>query len=136
MVIGAGVGALNELAIWRPLRRRGTGLIAALVVSIGLSLLLRYLYQIIFGGFSEAYADYRGQRAVDYGLFRMTNVDLATIVICLVVLVLVAVMLQRTRIGKAMRAVADNRDLAASSGIRSEERRVGKECRSRWSPYH
>jgi branched-chain amino acid transport system permease protein len=47
----------------------------------------------------------------------MTPVDLATIVICLVVLVLVALMLQRTRIGKAMRAVADNRDLAASSGI-------------------
>ncbi len=51
MVIGAGVGALNELAIWRPLRRRGTGLVAALVISIGLSLLLRYLYQVIFGFF-------------------------------------------------------------------------------------
>src|SRR2546429_9409812 len=25
---------------------------------------------------------------------------------------------------------------AASFGVRSEERRVGKECRSRWSPYH
>ena len=25
---------------------------------------------------------------------------------------------------------------AVRSGIRSEERRVGKECRSRWSPYH
>ena len=25
---------------------------------------------------------------------------------------------------------------AQNSGIRSEERRVGKECRSRWSPYH
>src|SRR5260370_26726287 len=23
-----------------------------------------------------------------------------------------------------------------ATGIRSEERRVGKECRSRWSPYH
>src|SRR3712207_8726728 len=102
MVIGAGVGALNELAIWRPLRRRGTGLIAALVVSIGLSLLLRYLYQIICGGFSEPYSDYRGQLAVDYGLFRMTNADLASLVISLVVLVLVAVMLQRTKIGKAM----------------------------------
>ena len=117
MVIGAGIGALNELAIWRPLRRRGTGLVAALVISIGLSLLLRYLYQIIFGGGSEAYADYRGQRAVDYGPFTMTNADLASIVIALVVLVLVAVMLQRTKIGKAMRAVSDNRDLAASSGI-------------------
>jgi neutral amino acid transport system permease protein len=117
MIAGAAIGALNELGLWRPLRRRGTGLIAALVVSIGLSLLLRYLFQIIYGGRSEAYADFRGQRAVDYGLFRMTPVDLATIIICLVVLVLVALMLQRTRIGKAMRAVADNRDLAASSGI-------------------
>ena len=47
----------------------------------------------------------------------MTNADLFSIIICVVVLVLVALMLQRTKIGKAMRAVADNRDLAASSGI-------------------
>ena len=26
--------------------------------------------------------------------------------------------------------------VTASSSVRSEERRVGKECRSRWSPYH
>jgi neutral amino acid transport system permease protein len=117
MIAGAAIGAFFELGLWRPLRRRGTGLIAALVVSIGLSLLLRYLYQIIYGGFSEAYGDFRGQRATDFGFFRMTPVDIATIIICLVVLVLVALMLQRTKIGKAMRAVADNRDLAASSGI-------------------
>jgi branched-subunit amino acid ABC-type transport system permease component len=117
MIAGAAIGAANELGLWRPLRRRGTGLIAALVVSIGLSLLLRYLFQVIYGGFSNAYSDYRGQRATDYGLFRMTPINVATIFICAVVLVLVALMLQRTRIGKAMRAVADNRDLAASSGI-------------------
>ena len=27
-------------------------------------------------------------------------------------------------------------DMEGMAGIRSEERRVGKECRSRWSPYH
>jgi branched-subunit amino acid ABC-type transport system permease component len=117
MIVGAAVGALNELALWRPLRRRGTGLIAALVVSIGLSLMLRYLIQIVYGGRSNPYADYQTGRSVDYGLFRMTNADLATILICVFVLVLVALMLQKTKIGKAMRAVADNRDLAASSGI-------------------
>ncbi|SHH30115.1 branched-chain amino acid transport system permease protein [Geodermatophilus nigrescens] len=116
MVAGAAVGALNELALWRPLRRRGTGLIAALVVSIGLSLLLRYLIQIVYGGRSSPYQVATG-RAVDYGLFTLTNRALVSIVVSLVVLVLVAVMLQRTKIGKAMRAVADNRDLAASSGI-------------------
>ncbi|MCZ2828231.1 branched-chain amino acid ABC transporter permease [Modestobacter sp. VKM Ac-2986] len=117
MIVGAAVGALNELAIWRPLRRRGTGLVAALVVSIGLSMLLRYLVQIVYGGFSSPYADFQTQRTIDYGVFTMTNRSLASIVISVVVLVLVALMLQRTAIGKAMRAVADNRDLAASSGI-------------------
>ncbi len=117
MVAGAAVGAMNELLLWRPLRRRGTGLIAALVVSIGLSLLLRYLIQIVYGGFSNPYADFQSQRAQNYGVFTLTNRALASIVIALVVLVLVALMLQRTKIGKAMRAVSDNRDLAASSGI-------------------
>src|SRR5256886_14533506 len=32
--------------------------------------------------------------------------------------------------------IADSKELAAMGGSRSEERRVGKECRSRWSPYH
>jgi branched-chain amino acid transport system permease protein len=118
MLVGAAVGALNELGIWRPLRGRGTGLVAALVVSIGLSMALRYLIQIFYGGRSNPYrGSLGGTRAVDYGLFRMTGNDLVTIIICLVVLVLVALMLQRTKIGKAMRAVSDNRDLAASSGI-------------------
>ena len=118
MLVGAAVGALNERGIWRPLRGRGTGLVAALVVSIGLSMALRYLIQIFYGGRSNPYrGSLGGTRAVDYGLFRMTGNDLVTIIICLVVLVLVALMLQRTKIGKAMRAVSDNRDLAASSGI-------------------
>ncbi len=117
LFVGAAVGALNELGLWRPLRNRGTGLVAALVVSIGLSLALRYMVQVIYGGRSQPYDAFRGQRAVDYGLFRMTNSDLVTICIALAVLLLVALMLQKTKIGKAMRAVSDNRDLAASSGI-------------------
>jgi neutral amino acid transport system permease protein len=117
MIGGAAFGALNELGLWRPLRRRGTGLIAALVVSIGLSLMLRYLIQIVYGGFSNPYSGLGTSRAVDYGLFRLTNQSLISIIVSVVVLVLVAVMLQRTKIGKAMRAVSDNRDLAASSGI-------------------
>jgi neutral amino acid transport system permease protein len=117
MVAGGFVGALNELGLWRPLRRRGTGLIAALVISIGLSLALRYLIQIVYGGFSNPYVNYQNQRAVNYGVFTLTNRALYSIILSVIVLLVVAGMLQRTKIGKAMRAVADNRDLASSSGI-------------------
>lgn len=117
MLIGALLGAANELGIWRRLRRRGAGLIAQLVVSIGLSIALRYLVLIFFGGRSESFTDYTAQTVRDYGPIALTDKDLSAIIIAIVVLVAVALLLQRTRIGKAMRAVADNRDLAASSGI-------------------
>jgi branched-chain amino acid transport system permease protein len=117
IVLGCAVGALNELGIWRPLRRRRCGLIAQLVVSIGLAIALRYLVLIFFGGRSESFADYNSQVARSYGPIALTDKDLATIVISVLVMVGIALLLQRTRIGKAMRAVADNRDLAACSGI-------------------
>ncbi|MGH3973401.1 MAG: branched-chain amino acid ABC transporter permease, partial [Pseudonocardiaceae bacterium] len=120
IIVGAAIGAANDLGIWRPLRRRRAGLIAQLVISIGLALVLRHLVLIFFGGRSEAFADYTNQVERDYGIISITDKDVATIVISLAVLVGIALLLQRTRIGKAMRAVADNRDLAAASGINVE----------------
>ncbi|MGU3431411.1 ABC transporter permease subunit [Actinomycetes bacterium M1A6_2h] len=117
VIVGVAVGWLNNAIVWRPLRRRRTGLIAQLVVSIGLAILLRYLILIFYSDRSQSFVDYRAQTENEWGPFAITNVNLACIIISVVVLLLVALMLQRTRIGKAMRAVADNKDLAASSGI-------------------
>ncbi|RUP40038.1 MULTISPECIES: branched-chain amino acid ABC transporter permease [unclassified Gordonia (in: high G+C Gram-positive bacteria)] len=117
IVAGVGIGILNELGIWRPLRRRGVGLVAMLVVSIGLGLILRYLILIFFSDRSKPFDDYQIRKQIGSGAFAITPVNLWCIIISLVTILAVAVMLQKTRIGKAMRAVADNRDLAASSGI-------------------
>jgi len=43
-------GYLQDKFLWQPLRRRGTGLIAALIVSIGFAILIRYFFLFIFGG--------------------------------------------------------------------------------------
>ncbi len=117
VIIGGVAGGLNERLLWRPLRKRGTGLIAMLVISIGLSILARYLIQVFYSDRSHAYTDYGNQTARDYGPVNLTDKDLSSIVLSLLVLVGVALLLQRSRIGKAMRAVADNRDLASASGI-------------------
>ena len=117
VLLAAALGGVQDRLLWRPLRGRGTGLIAMLVVTIGLALFLRGLYLYLFGGSSRPYDSYRGQVAKDYGLFSLTTKDIASIVICIVVLLVFAFLLLRTRIGKATRAVADNPALAASSGI-------------------
>jgi branched-chain amino acid transport system permease protein len=117
MVIGGAAGGAFDLTVWRPLRRRKTGLIAMLVVSIGLSMLLRYVFLYQFGGRTRPYGDYNLQRAIDLGPVSIVPKDLWSIAISLSVLLVVGALLQATRIGKAMRAVADNPDLAASSGI-------------------
>ena len=115
--IGFVVGLGLERGIFSPLRRRGTSLIALIVVTIGMSLFVRYVFLYVFGGRTRAYADYTAQRGWNIGPVVLTPAALSSIVISIVVLGLVGFLLQRTRIGKAIRAVADNRDLASASGI-------------------
>jgi neutral amino acid transport system permease protein len=113
----AAFGYAQDVGFWRPLRRRGTGNIALMIISIGVSLLLRYLLLYFFGGDTRPYAQYVDQSAYEIGPLLFAPKDIAIIAISLVVLVMVSLALARTRIGKAMRAVSDNPPLAASSGI-------------------
>jgi branched-chain amino acid transport system permease protein len=117
VLTGGLAGAALDKGLWRPLRRRGTGLIALLVISIGLGLLLRYLFLYQFGGNTRPFAQYAVQRAIDLGPVAIAPKDIISILLSLAVLAAVGLALMRTKAGKAMRAVADNPDLAASSGI-------------------
>jgi neutral amino acid transport system permease protein len=124
VVVAAILGGLIDRGMFRPLRRRGVGLFQLLVVTIGLSLVLRYGLLIVFGGSRRQYTDFIGQEAVRLGPLSQTPRNLVIMALSVLVLVLVGLALQKSRMGKAMRAVADNRDLAESSGI-NVERVVG-----------
>lgn len=117
ILLTVGMGAGLDRGLWRPLRGRRTGLITMLVISIGLSLLLRNALQMWFGGGSDKYAQYAIGNTLTLGPVTTTDKNLWIIALSIVTLVGVGLVLQKTRIGKAMRAVADNRDLAESSGI-------------------
>jgi branched-chain amino acid transport system permease protein len=110
-------GFLLETGVWRPLRGRGTSLTSMMIVSIGLGLAARYLYLYLYGGRSQAYRQYAVQRQTDFGPVSLTDRELVSMLICVVVLLGVAVFLQRTRQGKAVRAVSDNPDLSSATGI-------------------
>ncbi len=110
-------GWANDAGLWKPLRRRGTGLIAAMIVSIGLGIFLRYFFLYLFSGVTRSYPDYRGAKGIDFGPISLAAVDYWSMAVAVVVLAATILALVRTRIGKATRAVADNPALAAASGI-------------------
>ena len=110
-------GFLAETGIWRPLRRKGVSLTSMMIVSIGAGLAARYLYLYTFGGRSRAYREYAVQEAVDIGPISLTKRDMISMLICVLVLLAMALFLQKSRQGKAIRAVSDNPELASATGI-------------------
>jgi branched-subunit amino acid ABC-type transport system permease component len=119
-VLSGAFGWFQDFVLWGPLRKRGTGLIAMMIVSIGLSIFLRNIYQYFAGGDSKNYTQFSSPEPYELGPILITSKDLAVIGLSLAVLTAAVLALQRTRTGKAMRAVADSPALAASSGINVE----------------
>ncbi len=120
VVVGAGIAAGIDRGIFRPLRQRKVGLISMLVVSIGLAFVIRHVILFQFGGQRRPYTDYTLQQGIQMGPIRLQPVEMWVMGLSVLILVLVALMLTKTKLGKGMRAVADNRDLAESSGINVE----------------
>jgi branched-chain amino acid transport system permease protein len=114
-------GWAQDRYIWKKLRKRGTGLIAMLVVSIGLGLLVRYMYLYIFGGNKEQYSQYAGQPGWQFGPLSLTPKATISVVIGLILLAAAIAWLLKSTMGKASRAVADNPALASASGINVEQ---------------
>jgi branched-chain amino acid transport system permease protein len=110
-------GFLQDRYLWKPLRKRGTGLIAMLVVSIGLGLLARYLFLYLFGGNKQQFLQYAGQPGWQLGPISITPKATIGMLLGIVLIGLTIAWLLKSQLGKASRAVADNPALAAASGI-------------------
>ena len=117
VALGGLFGLALNVFIFGKLRKRGVGLISQLVVSVGLSIVLRNMYLYQFGGRTKPLNDYSAQTVMRLGPTSITPRDLTTAILSLLVLVAVALFIQKSRTGKAIRAVSDNPTLASSTGI-------------------
>lgn len=106
--------------LWKPLRKRQTGLIAAMIVSIGLAIALRYIILFFFGGAPKSYKQFAGQPGIEFGPIFITPKAIVLSIIAAVFLVATIAWLKGSRIGKATRAVSDNPALASASGVNVE----------------
>lgn len=120
LVAGGILGFVQEHAIWRRLRHRKTSLTSMMIVSIGMALSVRYVILFMFGGRTESYVQYAVQSAdtrIEIWKVSILQRTAWIMVVSLIVIIGLAFFLLRTRFGKAIRAVSDNPELAASTGI-------------------
>ncbi|MFC7076487.1 branched-chain amino acid ABC transporter permease [Haloarcula halophila] len=112
---------LLDRLTYRPMRDSGS--ISLLIASIGVALALRYGIAFVFGTQTSGVATSGLQvtlLALPSGTVTITDNELTLLVVSVVAMLGVHVLLQRTKLGKAMRAMADNEDLARVTGIPTE----------------
>ena len=112
-------GGLLEVFLFKPLRKKEVGNIAVLVVTIGLSVLVRHLYLLFATGRVQNFP-LELQRRQTYLFFDMTPRNLKVLIAGIIVMIIVGLLLTYTRLGKAMRAVRDSEELSSVSGINSD----------------
>lgn len=117
MIITVALALSLEKTIYAPLRRHGSSPVILAMASLGAAFLVRSLVYIVWGG--DFYFYYRGIRQVltlPLGV-RIRYDQLIILALALLFVVLIYLFLERTKLGKAMRATADNPDLARVTGI-------------------
>ena len=120
MIVGAAgtivAMLISEYLLWKPMRDRRATDTTLIIISIGLALFIRNGILLLYDGRNKLY-DLPVVRAIEFGDLRFAYYRLIVIAVAIAAIIALHLILQKTKIGKAMRAVADNIELARVSGI-------------------
>ena len=109
------LGVVIEKVAYKPLRHASK--LAVLITAIGVSFLLEYGMVYLVGANTRAFPQAIETIRYDLGPISLTNVQLMILAVSLLLMILLQVIVQKTKMGKAMRAVSVDSDAAQLMGI-------------------
>ena len=109
------LGIVIEFLAYRPLRQAQP--LAVLITAIGVSYLLQNLALLIYGSEQKAFPPIVALPTVHIGGVYIDGITLATLVVTAVIMVALSLFINKTRMGKAMRAVSEDKEAAELMGI-------------------
>lgn len=114
------LGCLMEMAVYRTLRRRGASSLVFLLASLGLYVALQNLVSLFFGDETQSICPPVLRHVSSFGGMRLTLIQAVTLCTSGVVAVVLPALFRFTEVGRAMRAVANDTELASVSGVDSK----------------
>ena len=115
MLVCAILGVVIEFLAYRPLRNSTR--ISALITAIGVSFFLEYIMVLFVGADTRSFPQKIAIKTYHLGSISVTNVQLLILVVALVLMVALQLIVKKTKMGKAMRAVSVDSDAAELMGI-------------------
>jgi len=117
-VIGTSIlGALLDIGIYRPLRQKGASSLILLIASLGLFTVIQNLISLVFGDDTKTIRSGTVTEGLPLFGARITPIQIAIIIVSALLILLCWILMKRTKVGKAMRAVANDPELARVVGI-------------------
>ena len=112
------LGVVIEKVAYRPLRKASSNL-AVLITAIGVSYLLQNLALLVFGADAKSFVSMIN--VPDLNLFGgelvIKGITIVTVVTCIIIMVGLTFFVQKTKPGRAMQAVSEDRDAAQLMGV-------------------
>lgn len=117
VVVTAGFGWLVNRLVYEELRRRKASNVILLIASIALLFLFESLILLFFGADVKTIGFVKIARGLDFLGAIITPLQIVIVIFSVLLFVFLFFFIKKSRIGKAMRAVADNKDMAEIVGI-------------------
>jgi branched-chain amino acid transport system permease protein len=115
MIISSVLGALLERIAYRPLRNAPR--LAPLISAIGASIFLQNAMMLIIKARMQVYPDVIQEQYIEIGWVSISNFQILIILGSVLLMIFLYLFIQKTKTGKAMRAVAEDREAASLMGI-------------------
>jgi len=115
------LGFLINQFVYKQLRKRRASNVILLIASVALLIFFESLILLLFGADVKTIGYIKIAKGIEIFKAIITPLQIVIIAVSIALLILLYLFLKRTKIGKAMRAVADNKDVAEIVGISSEK---------------
>ena len=114
-------GWLVNKIVYEPLRKKKASSVILLIASVALLILIESLILILFGADVKTIGFIKIAKGLEIAGGIITPLQIIIIITSLVLLLLLFLLMKKTKIGKAMRAVADNKEVAEIVGISAKK---------------
>lgn len=111
------LGVVIETSVYRPLRHKGSSSLILLLASLGIYIVLQNIVSMVFGDDTKTIRSAIVKEGINILGARITPIQITIIGVSLLLLVSCFLFLKYTKVGQAMRAVANDPELAKTSGI-------------------